>query len=376
MKPASIISPATLRDRLGTDAPEQLASVGNVALLDEPLLGLISSRVCPGHVLLETLELVPEWVKAGRIIVSGFDSLAGATGTTLHTAPRGRGGESAGARHDKLSFYARRTRNPDQWPDAGHQYLRPHRYAHHTRNCAGTQPPGFRTCHGDVHSLCRRRQPFGFIDRRAGISMTGIGILAYGSLISDPGAEIAPLIVRRIQTTTPFSVEYGRLSGKTRGGAPTVVQHACGRPVKAELLVLSDLVSLDEAKNLLWRRETGKVGSSLVYRENTSPDAVVIRDAPDFCGLGHALYTDFNDSGKILRPNATELAEAAIDSVGKAKLGKDGISYLMNLYKGGVETALTPDYIAQILTQTRCTSLEDALAQVRNSMEGTHNGQS
>lgn len=206
--------------------------------------------------------------------------------------------------------------------------------------------------------------------------MTGIGILAYGSLISDPGMEIGPLIVRRIQTTTPFPVEYGRLSRKTRGGAPTVVPHASGHPVKAEMLVLSDSVTLEEAKNLLWRRETGKVGSSLVYRENSSPDAVVIRDAPDFCGLGHALYTDFNDNGKILRPNATELAEAAIDSVGKAKLGKDGISYLMNLYKGGVETALTPDYIAQILTQTRCTSLVDALAQVRNSMEGTHNGQS
>lgn len=63
-----------LRDRLGTDAPEQLAGVGNVALLDEPLLGLISSRECPGHVLLETLDRVPEWVKAGRVIVSGFHS--------------------------------------------------------------------------------------------------------------------------------------------------------------------------------------------------------------------------------------------------------------------------------------------------------------
>lgn len=63
-----------LRARLGTGTPEQLAAVGNMALLDEPLLGLISSRECPGHVLLETLERVPEWVKAGRIIVSGFHS--------------------------------------------------------------------------------------------------------------------------------------------------------------------------------------------------------------------------------------------------------------------------------------------------------------
>ena len=74
MKPASVILPASLRDRLGADAPEQLAGVGNAALLDEPLLGLLSSRECPGHVLLETLERVPEWVKASRVIVSGFHS--------------------------------------------------------------------------------------------------------------------------------------------------------------------------------------------------------------------------------------------------------------------------------------------------------------
>lgn len=72
MKPAPVILPANLRGRLGTDAPEQLAGVGNVALLDESLLGLISSRECPGHVMLETLDRVPEWVKAGRVIVSGF----------------------------------------------------------------------------------------------------------------------------------------------------------------------------------------------------------------------------------------------------------------------------------------------------------------
>jgi len=74
MKPAPVILPATLRDRLGTDAPEQLAGVGNAALLDNPLLGLISSRECPGHILLETLDRVPEWVKSGRVIVSGFHS--------------------------------------------------------------------------------------------------------------------------------------------------------------------------------------------------------------------------------------------------------------------------------------------------------------
>jgi len=60
--------------RIERPTGETLHCVGNAMLLDEPLLGLISSRECPGHVLLETLDRVPEWVKAGRVIVSGFHS--------------------------------------------------------------------------------------------------------------------------------------------------------------------------------------------------------------------------------------------------------------------------------------------------------------
>ena len=53
---------------------EKFFAVGNVAMLSEPLLGLIASRECPGHVLLETLDRVSGWVKADRVIVSGFHS--------------------------------------------------------------------------------------------------------------------------------------------------------------------------------------------------------------------------------------------------------------------------------------------------------------
>ena len=137
--------------------------------------------------------------------------------------------------------------------------------------------------------------------------MRGVGILAYGSLISDPGIEIGPQIARRVPTTTPFPVEYARLSG-TRGGAPTVVPHSSGNPVMAEVLVLSDSVQLAEAKNLLWRRETRKEHSGQLYRESNSANAVVIRDAPEFCGLDHVLYTDFNPKGKLLRPVAERQA--------------------------------------------------------------------
>ena len=71
-------APITLHDlcargvRLVNDA--RIVGAGGAALLDEPLLGLIASRECPGNVLLATLECVPQWVKAGRVIVSGFHS--------------------------------------------------------------------------------------------------------------------------------------------------------------------------------------------------------------------------------------------------------------------------------------------------------------
>lgn len=74
MKPHSVTLPATLLERLNTEVLIQLTGVGNAELLEAPLLGLIASRECPGHVLLDTLERVPQWVQAGRVIVSGFHS--------------------------------------------------------------------------------------------------------------------------------------------------------------------------------------------------------------------------------------------------------------------------------------------------------------
>ncbi|WP_157817914.1 DNA-processing protein DprA [Candidatus Thiodictyon syntrophicum] len=54
--------------------PATLHAVGNPALLAGPLLGLLASRDCPGRILLDTLELVPPWVRDGRVILSGFHS--------------------------------------------------------------------------------------------------------------------------------------------------------------------------------------------------------------------------------------------------------------------------------------------------------------
>jgi len=189
--------------------------------------------------------------------------------------------------------------------------------------------------------------------------MSNIGILAFGSVMSDPGKEICPLIVCRIPTETPFPIEFVRLSSK-RGDAPTVAPHSSGNPVKAEVLVLSDSVQIEEAKSLLWRRETRKEHSGKRYHKSSSPDAVLICDAPGFCGLGHVLYTDFNLDGKLENPDPHSLACAAIRSVSKASPGQDGISYLMNLIDWGVETSLTRQYENEILTMTGTDSLAEA----------------
>ncbi|MEI2769920.1 MAG: DNA-processing protein DprA [Candidatus Competibacter sp.] len=74
MKAAPIILAAKCAHRVGPEIAARIVGVGETALLAEPLLGLIASRECPGHVLLETLDHVPDWVKTGRVIVSGFHS--------------------------------------------------------------------------------------------------------------------------------------------------------------------------------------------------------------------------------------------------------------------------------------------------------------
>ena len=74
MKPAPVPLPPRCAQRIGVEIATRIVGAGETALLTEPLLGLIASRECPGHVLLETLDCVPEWVKARRVIVSGFHS--------------------------------------------------------------------------------------------------------------------------------------------------------------------------------------------------------------------------------------------------------------------------------------------------------------
>ena len=75
MKPSPILLPPPLLRRLPPEqAPQQWMGVGNPALLEGPLLGLLVSRQCPSHAMLQTIDRIPQWVAEGRIILSGFHS--------------------------------------------------------------------------------------------------------------------------------------------------------------------------------------------------------------------------------------------------------------------------------------------------------------
>jgi hypothetical protein len=192
-----------------------------------------------------------------------------------------------------------------------------------------------------------------------------IGILAFGSLITEPGPELEEKLVLRIKTRTPFGVEYGRYSRNTRGGAPTLVPHEVGSPVAGEILVLHNTVTVEDARDMLWRRERGKVGSGETYTEGSTADSVLVRQIIDSPYAITLLFTDFWPAGKIDMPNPEHLAKHAIKSVKKAACGKDGITYLTTNIAVGIKTLLTSAYQAEILKQTNAHSLHEALERAK-----------
>src|SRR5271155_1632806 len=142
-----------------------------------------------------------------------------------------------------------------------------------------------------------------------------LGILAYGSLITSPGPEIASVIVERIKNVeTPFKVEFARKS-KTRGHAPTLIPVGSGGArVKAEILVVRDDFAPDWAADMLWRMETHQTGRQKYRR----PDAidrndVIVETIHDLAGVRTVLYTKIGQN--IDRLSAKTLAELAVNSV-------------------------------------------------------------
>lgn len=195
-----------------------------------------------------------------------------------------------------------------------------------------------------------------------------IGILAYGSLLEEPGNEIAPLVVERIPgVETPFQIEFFR-SSPTRGGAPTVVPvKSGGATVRGTVLVLDNRVSIEDARDMLWRRETRREDTGQRYQRPADPDPnkMIAEELPNFAGVAVVLYARFGPT--LSDPTPDQLAELAIKSAMSeaGKRGRDGISYLISLKRQGIVTPLTPAYEEAVLKMTGAVSLDEALAVIR-----------
>jgi hypothetical protein len=192
------------------------------------------------------------------------------------------------------------------------------------------------------------------------------GILAYGSLLVDPGEEIAEVAVRRIPTRTPFPVEYAR-SSKARAGAPTLVpvKAGIGAPVQAQILVIGTDLSDQEVQNRLYRREVGPGAErDAIYddmAQRRKRNAVLIEVLHDVAGIPTVFYTS-------LKVNIPEVVRADVSAECKANLlagraiasvtaetysrNRDGIRYLADALDHGVRTPLTEAYRVAVLRRT------------------------
>lgn len=190
-----------------------------------------------------------------------------------------------------------------------------------------------------------------------------IGILAYGSLIDEPGDEIAPLIIQRIPCTTPFPIEYARKSGSRSFGPTLIPVEKGGGSVNAIVLVLSNAVKLPWAEDMLWRRETRQNDFSKGYarKKTYGVNAVQIKTIYQFHGVTNVLYTSIGSNLPVHSPPiiAKLAVESILDEAGELK--RDGVRYLDAAIKNGIITPLTEDYIKCILEIAGAGTLDEAI---------------
>ena len=191
-----------------------------------------------------------------------------------------------------------------------------------------------------------------------------IAILAYGSLIDDPGDEIRQATTEtRGGVRTPFRVEFARLSKKWGDGPTLVPVDQGGAYVEAKLLVLREGVSIEEATRMLYQRESGK---NKPYKPDPAKENQIwIERLPDKFGLDVVLYTRIK--AKIM--SAETLADKAIESAKgpHSDKEKNGIYYLLRAMENGIRTPSSDEYEREILEKTGTGSLKKALEKIYKS---------
>lgn len=197
-----------------------------------------------------------------------------------------------------------------------------------------------------------------------------IGILAYGSLITDPGTEIQAATQETIQEVlTPFCVEYARKS-HSRNDAPTLVPVPCefGGQVKGSVFILHEKFGKQDAVNMLYRREIHQVGTNKPYNTQSSGD-LHIEFILNFKGVPLVIYAALKPNfQEIISPYLTPqqkaqlLADAAINSLSAKTYPNrtDGISYLNDNIHNAINTPLTRLYAEKILRRANTENLMQA----------------
>lgn len=201
--------------------------------------------------------------------------------------------------------------------------------------------------------------------------MTGnkykIGILAFGSLIDNPGEEIKKIEISRIDCKTPFNIEFARISS-SRDKAPTLIpvsDSSKGRKTNAQILVVDNETSLEDVKSILWRRECHKKDKTQKYYEPQNPTSknVLIGELENFYNIDKVIYTKFllQDEYQDLTPE--KLADFAIESIlsEAGREEKDGIRYLLSTKESGIVTELSEEYEKFILSKTESKTLREAI---------------
>ena len=192
-----------------------------------------------------------------------------------------------------------------------------------------------------------------------------IGVLAYGSLITDPGPELAAITTGiTTDVLTPFPVEFARSSRK-RGRAPTLVPVDTGG-CSVRAVIFEVLGTASQVVDIVYRREIHAVGSGKIYVEPAPDrtDAVRIARFEDLAGFDLVLSTQL--AANIDPLSADILADLAIASAQASHDGRDGISYLIAARASGIETPLSPHYAARILAKTGTADLAAALRALRD----------
>lgn len=185
-----------------------------------------------------------------------------------------------------------------------------------------------------------------------------------------------PLIIDRILCDTPFNVEYARVSS-TRDNAHTLIPVSeGGRTIKAQVLVLNDAVTPEQAKSMLWRRERHITDVTREYTRPNNPgvNAVLVEQLHHFNNVELVLYTSIGENIEQ-QINPQLLADYAIASIGAnaGAMEKDGIRYLLAAKKNGIITEFSEEYENEILKKTNTRSLKEAIQQLDSKRNGEEN---